>query len=53
MITIPDGIPIVLNMSSDTIICLGGTATISVSASGGTQPSLIIGLVYLEMALIM
>ena len=38
MITIPDGIPIVLNMSSDTIICLDGTATISASASGGTQP---------------
>ena len=51
MITIPDGIPIVLNMSSDTIICLDGTATISASASGGTQP-LIIGLVYMEMDLI-
>ena len=38
LITIPDGIPIVLSMSKDTIICLDGTASISASASGGTQP---------------
>ena len=38
LITIPDGIPIVLSMSNDTIICLDGTASISATASGGTQP---------------
>ena len=38
LITIPDGIPIVLSMSNDTIICLDGTASIYATASGGTQP---------------
>lgn len=38
VITIPDGIPIVLSMSNDTIICIDGTAVVSASASGGTQP---------------
>jgi len=38
IITIPDGIPIVLSMSNDTIICIDGTAVVSASVSGGTQP---------------
>ena len=38
MITVPDGIPMVVTMSNDTIICIGGTATVGVTASGGTQP---------------
>ena len=38
MITVPDGIPMVVNMSNDTIVCIGGTATVGVTASGGTQP---------------
>ena len=38
MITIPDGIPMVLSMSNDTIICIGGTATVGVTATGGTLP---------------
>ena len=38
MITVPDGVPMVVTMSNDTIICIGGTATIGVTASGGTQP---------------
>ena len=43
MITVPDGIPMVVTMSNDTIICIGGTATVGVTASGGTQPYTIIG----------
>ena len=38
MITVPDGVPMVVTMSNDTIICIGGTATVGVTASGGTQP---------------
>ena len=38
MITIPDGIPMVLSMSNDTIICIGGTTTVGVTATGGTLP---------------
>ena len=38
MITIPDGIPMVLSMSNDTIICIGGTATVGVTSTGGTLP---------------
>ena len=38
MITVPDGVPMVVSMSNDTIICIGGTATVGVTASGGTQP---------------
>ena len=38
IITIPDGVPIVLSMSNDTIICIDGTAVVSASATGGTQP---------------
>ena len=38
MITIPEGIPMVVTMSNDTIVCIGGTANVGVIASGGTQP---------------
>ena len=38
MITIPDGVPMVLSMSNDTITCIGGTATVGVTATGGTVP---------------
>ena len=38
MITVPDGVPMLVTMSNDTIICIGGTATVGVTASGGTQP---------------
>ena len=38
MITVPDGVPMVVTMSNDTIICIGGTAAVGVTASGGTQP---------------
>jgi gliding motility-associated-like protein len=38
MIIIPDGVPMVLSMSNDTIICIGGTATVGVTATGGTLP---------------
>ena len=38
MITVPDGVPMVVSMSNDTIICIGGTAMVGVTASGGTQP---------------
>jgi len=38
MIIIPDGTPMVLSMSNDTIICTGGTATVGVTATGGTLP---------------
>jgi gliding motility-associated-like protein len=38
MIIIPDGTPMVLSMSNDTIICIGGTATVGVTATGGTLP---------------
>ena len=38
MITIPDGIPMVVSMTNDTIICIGGTAIVGVTATGGTLP---------------
>ena len=38
IIYIPDGIPMVLSISNDTIICIGGTADISCVVSGGTSP---------------
>ena len=38
MITISEGIPLGLDITNDTIICLGGTATIGVNAIGGTPP---------------
>ena len=38
IVVIPDGIPMVLSMSNDTIICIGGTANINCSVSGGTSP---------------
>ncbi|MDB2539257.1 PKD domain-containing protein, partial [Flavobacteriales bacterium] len=38
MIIIPDGVPMVLSMTNDTIICIGGTATVGVTATGGTLP---------------
>ena len=37
-ITIPEGIPIVPSLSNDTIICIGGTATVGATATGGAIP---------------
>jgi len=38
LITINEIIPISLNMTNDTIVCLGGNATIGVNANGGNTP---------------
>jgi len=38
LITINETIPISLNMTNDTIVCLGGNATIGVIANGGNTP---------------
>ncbi len=38
LVTVDDVTPIGLIMTSDTIVCLGGTATIGVTATGGTSP---------------
>ncbi|MDB9990744.1 gliding motility-associated C-terminal domain-containing protein [Flavobacteriales bacterium] len=37
-ITILEGIPIVSSLSNDTIICIGGTATVGATATGGAIP---------------
>ena len=36
MITIPDGTPMVLSISNDTVICI--EATVAVTSTGGTPP---------------
>ena len=38
VVVVPDGVPMVVSMSNDTIVCIGGTATIAVNATGGTAP---------------
>ena len=38
LVTIDDVTPIALIMTNDTIVCLGGNATIGVSATGGSSP---------------
>lgn len=38
LITIPPGVSMVLTTTSDTIICLGGSATIGANVSGGNAP---------------
>ena len=38
VVIVPDGVPMVVSMSNDTIVCIGGTATIAVNATGGTAP---------------
>ena len=38
ILTVPDGVPMVVSTSNDTIVCIGGTANIGVTASGGTPP---------------
>ena len=37
-LTVSNGVPVAVSMSNDTIVCIGGTATIGVTASGGTPP---------------